>query len=53
MRYHLVARDGVPNLDAIAADLEYYRQAGYVESSVDVDAFVDLDMVEDAAASLD
>lgn len=53
MRYHVVARDGVPNLEAIAADLEYYRRAGYVESSVDVDAFVDLAMVQDAAASLD
>jgi NitT/TauT family transport system substrate-binding protein len=53
MRYHLVARDGVPDLEAIAADLEYYRRAGYVESSVDVDAFVDLAMVQDAAASLD
>lgn len=52
MRYHVVARDGIPNIEVITDDLMYYSEAGYLESMVDVEDFVDLSMVSDAAAAI-
>lgn len=53
MRYHVVARDGIPNIEVITDDLMYYSEAGYLESMVDVEDFVDLSFVSDAAAAID
>ncbi len=52
MRYHVVARNGIPSIEAITEDLTYYSEAGYLESTVDIGDFVDLSMVTDAAAAL-
>lgn len=53
MRYHEVAANGAPNLESIESDLQYYRNAGYVEAEIDLDAFVDLHLVTEVDEWLD